>query len=161
MAEEMLDIVNEKDEVVGKKSRKEAHEKGLLHRVVHVVIENAEGKVLCLKRSEKAEVRPGFISNCAEHVKSGENLEDAAKRAPEEELGTKISPKFFGKIVLKDKNHNQIIECFKGKSDGPFKIDLSELQSYEFKEIWLIKKEIHEGKKYSPAFTKVLGEIYG
>lgn len=33
---EILDIVNENDEVMGQATRKEIHEKGLLHRVVEI-----------------------------------------------------------------------------------------------------------------------------
>ena len=161
MAEEMLDIVNEKDEVIGKASRKEVHEKGLLHRVVHVVIENKKKEILTLTRSLNADTRPGFISNCAEHLKSGETYQEAAERAPQEELGVKVKPDLHGKVIVYDGKHNTIIGCFKAESDGPFKLDLNELQKTEFKSTEKIRKEISNGKKYSPTFIAVFEKLYG
>ncbi len=162
MAEEIIDIVNENDEVIGTASRREAHEKGLLHRVVHVVIENSKGEVLCLRRELNVEVRPGFISNCAEHVAAGETYEKAASRATKEELGISAKAIFSGKIILYDeKNHNTITGCFNAKSDGPFEIDRAEFQGAYFKSKKQISMEISKGEKYSPAFIKVFENLYG
>ncbi len=36
MKEEQLEIINENDEVIGLESRKVVHQKGLLHREIHI-----------------------------------------------------------------------------------------------------------------------------
>lgn len=157
--EDHYDLVNEKDEVIGKTTRKEAHEKGLLHRVVHVVVQNSEGKILCLKRSKNVDTRPGSMSNCAEHVELGETYGDAAIRAPKEELGIDAKPEFVGKTIVKDGLHYTVMAVYKTQSEGPFKLDENELENAEFKTLEEIKKEIEEGKKYSPSFQQALKEI--
>ena len=45
---EMLDLVNEQDEVIGKASREEVEEKGLLHRVSYVYV-HYNGKIIVEK----------------------------------------------------------------------------------------------------------------
>lgn len=159
--EEIVDIVDADDEVVGRATRKESHAKGLLHRVVHVVVENGKGKTLCLKRAETVDTRPLYISNCAEHVKAGHKYEETAKMATAEELGVKISPKFCGTVTVYDNDHNTIIGCFRAKHEGPFEIDKSELEKWEFRELNEIRKGIANGEKYSPIFIKVIRKLYG
>jgi len=160
MTEEMVDIVDEQDKVIGRTTRREAHAKGLLHRVVHVVVENGAGKILCLKRGQNVDTRPGFISNCAEHVKAGQGYEATAKRATKEELGVAANPKFLGTIPVYDGAHNTIIGCYKANHEGPFKIDETELEKAEFRGLEEIKDGIGRGEKYSPTFIKVIGKIY-
>ncbi len=157
---EIVDIVDENDKVIGTATRKDAHDKGLLHRVVHVVVENKKGKILCLKRGENVDTRPGHISNCAEHVKAGQDYELTAKRATKEELGVETNAVFIGKVTVYDNKHNTIIGCFKAKHDGPFKIDKSELEGWEFRGLNEIKPGIERGEKYSPTFIKVIGKLY-
>jgi isopentenyldiphosphate isomerase len=46
MSEEIFDVVNERDEVVGQAPRSEVHAKKLLHRAVHVLVFNARGQLV-------------------------------------------------------------------------------------------------------------------
>ena len=41
MTEEIFDVVNERDEVIGQQPRSEVHRLGLMHRAVHVLVFNA------------------------------------------------------------------------------------------------------------------------
>ena len=45
MSEEIFNVVNERDEVVGQNTRREVHRLGLKHRAVHVLVFNAAGQV--------------------------------------------------------------------------------------------------------------------
>ena len=47
MTEEIFDVVNERDEVVGQQPRSEVHRLGLMHRSVHVLVFNAAGRCFC------------------------------------------------------------------------------------------------------------------
>ena len=46
MSEKMLEIVDENDQVIGIQSRKEIHEKGLLHREIHVLFITPEKDII-------------------------------------------------------------------------------------------------------------------
>ena len=45
MSEEIFDVVNERDEVIDAKPRREVHRLGLKHRAVHVLVFNSRGEV--------------------------------------------------------------------------------------------------------------------
>ena len=63
-SEEIFDIVNERDEVVGQNTRREVHARGLWHRAVHVLVFNARGEVFLQKRSmlkDTASGQVGFV----------------------------------------------------------------------------------------------------
>ena len=51
MADELLDVVNDNDEVTGQAMRSMVHQQGLQHRGVHVFLFNAQGEMLIQKRS--------------------------------------------------------------------------------------------------------------
>ena len=53
MTEEIFDVVNERDEVIGQQPRSEVHRLGLMHRAVHVLVFNAAGQVFLQKRSHE------------------------------------------------------------------------------------------------------------
>src|ERR1039457_539455 len=99
MSEEIFDVVNERDEVVGQNTRREVHARGLWHRAVHVLVFNAHGEVFLQKRSMKKDRQPGaWDSSCSGHVDSGENYDETAVRELREELGLRVSaslPKLF------------------------------------------------------------------
>ncbi len=85
---ELVDIVDEQDNIIGKTTRQEAHKKGLLHRTVHILILNSDGNIFIHKRSPKLTINPGlWTSSAAGHVASGQTYLEAAKRELGEELG--------------------------------------------------------------------------
>ena len=59
MSEEIFDVVNERDEVVGQNPRREVHALGLRHRAVHVLVFNARGEIFLQKRSLKKDIAAG------------------------------------------------------------------------------------------------------
>src|SRR5277367_4925116 len=88
MSEEIFDIVNERDEVVGQNTRREVHARGLWHRAVHVLVFNARGEVFLQKRSMRKDIAAGkWDSSSSGHLDSGEDYDACAVREVREELG--------------------------------------------------------------------------
>ena len=88
VSQELLDVVDAEDRVVGVKTRGEIHAQGLMHRAVHILVFNARGELFVQKRSISKDENPGqWDSSAAGHVDSGENYLDCAIRELEEELG--------------------------------------------------------------------------
>lgn len=88
MSEELVDIVNEKDEVIGVVTRDEAHEKMLLHRLVDVWFYNSQGQVLLQRRSMAKKNLPGLLDyTVGGHVSSGETYEEGLLKETREETG--------------------------------------------------------------------------
>lgn len=85
---EIFDVVDENDCVIGQATRAEVHRKKLFHRAVHILVFDADGNVILQKRSLAKDTAPGLLStSCAGHVDAGETYDSAAFRELEEELG--------------------------------------------------------------------------
>lgn len=93
-SEEILDIVDENDEVVGEAPRGEAYARGLRHRCVFIQARDAEGRVFVHRRTPVKLVFPSmydmFVGGV---VGAGESYDDAALREAEEELGVHGLPR--------------------------------------------------------------------
>ncbi|MFF4212345.1 NUDIX hydrolase [Streptomyces sp. NPDC001796] len=93
-ADELLDIVDEDDRVVGQSPRGEAYAQGLRHRCVFVLARDGDGRVFVHRRTPTKLVFPSlydmFVGGV---VGAGETYDDAALREAEEELGVSGLPR--------------------------------------------------------------------
>lgn len=77
-----VEVVNDKDEVIGTMLMTDAHKDGTPHRISVVYVENPKGEILIQVRMD------GYLDHSAAgHVEVGESYAQAAKRELEEELG--------------------------------------------------------------------------
>ncbi|MEV6650642.1 NUDIX domain-containing protein [Streptomyces sp. NPDC051219] len=93
-ADEILDIVDEQDRVVGRAPRGEAYAKGLRHRCVFVLAWDAGDRLFVHRRTATKLVFPSlydmFVGGV---VGAGESYDEAALREAEEELGVSGLPR--------------------------------------------------------------------
>jgi isopentenyldiphosphate isomerase len=88
--EELFDVVNERDEVIGVAPRAQVHAEGLRHRAVHVLVFNPEGRLFVQRRSFAKDNSPGcWDTSAAGHLDAGEDYHAAALRELGEERVTK------------------------------------------------------------------------
>lgn len=86
--EELFDVVNERDEVIGVAPRAQVHAEGLRHRAAHVLVFNPEGRLFVQRRSFSKDNSPGcWDTSAAGHLDAGEDYHAAALRELGEELG--------------------------------------------------------------------------
>lgn len=97
--DEILDLVNENDEVIGEIERTKANSgKNLIHREIGIILLGKNNKVLVQKRSQSKKTFPGqWILSVGGHVSKGVSPEKAAHIELVEELG------FDTKLILIDK----------------------------------------------------------
>lgn len=89
---EILDIVNEKDEIIGQAERDEVHQKGLMCRLVYVCFYTANGEIILQKRSMTKKNDPGRLTTAVSgHVASGQSYIETAVRETLEETGVEVS----------------------------------------------------------------------
>ncbi|MBU0980751.1 MAG: NUDIX domain-containing protein [Nanoarchaeota archaeon] len=158
---EYLDIVDEKDKVIGKDTRENVHDRLQIHRDVHVLVINSKGEVLLQKRSMKKGDYPGYFdSSVGEHVLSGESYKEAAIRGTREELG--FEPEELIEIVGYDsfsdrqRTRRRVFICH---SDGPFKFNRDEVDSVSFVPVDDIVKRLKASEmKVTKGFTLTLKE---
>ncbi|MFE2888218.1 NUDIX hydrolase [Streptomyces graminifolii] len=104
-ADEILDIVDEQDQVIGQAPRGEAYAQGLRHRTAFIQARDAQGRVFVHRRTSTKLVFPSlydmFVGGV---VGAGESYDDAALREAEEELGVSGLPRptFLFKFLYDD-----------------------------------------------------------
>lgn len=86
--EELLFVVDESNNPIQPKIRKEVHANGYWHRVSHIWIINSQKQILCQKRSKLKDVNPGkWEAHFGGHVASQEEYIDNAVKETKEEAG--------------------------------------------------------------------------
>jgi len=141
MTEEIFDVVNERDEVVGQATRAEVHARGLLHRAVHVLVFNARGEVFLQKRSMAKDKSPGlWDSSASGHVDSGEDYSACAIRELREEIGLVLEEPLGRLFKLTacqatDQEHVWVYRCV---AEGPFTLNPREIDRGE----WVAPDEV-------------------
>jgi len=85
---ELFDVVDLNDRVISQAPRREVHARNLIHRAVHVMVHDADGRLFLQRRSLSKDTFPGcWDSSCSGHVDTGEDYLIAARRELGEELG--------------------------------------------------------------------------
>ena len=80
--------VDEKDNVLGFVPKLEAHQTGILHRAISILVFNSDGDWMLQKRADHKYHSAGLWSNtCCSHPFPHEDIKDAAIRRLKEEMG--------------------------------------------------------------------------
>ena len=119
---ELVDVVDERDQVVRTVTRAEMRAGRLLHRAVSVAVLSTDGRLLVHRRAATKDVWPGMWDIAAGGVVgAGEWFEDAARRELFEELGIVVETlTFLGKGRYVDESVALIGCGYRVTHDGPF-----------------------------------------
>ncbi len=131
MNEELFDVVNEHDQVVDRRSRREVHRLGLRHRAVHVLVFNHRGEIFLQQRSIKKDRQPGlWDSSASGHLDSGEDYDACAQRELREELGLDPPPPLerLFKLPAGPETDQEFVWVYRCRCDGPFRLDPDEIE---------------------------------
>ncbi len=130
MGDELFDVVNEHDEVVGREPRSRVHQLGLRHRAVHVLAFNARGELFLQKRSATKDCFPGtWDSSAAGHLEVAEDYDAAARRELREELGWEARAgldRLF-KIDACRETGWEFVWVYRCRAEGPFTLHPEEI----------------------------------
>ena len=149
MSEEIFDIVNERDEVIGRLPRAQVHAEGRNHRAVHVLVFNARGEVFLQKRSMAKDCFPGaWDSSASGHLASGEDYDDCAVRELAEEIGLVVAaaPERLFKIAACAATGHEFCWVYRLQSEGPFVLHPEEIERGE----WFTPARITEWIQQQP-----------
>jgi isopentenyl-diphosphate Delta-isomerase len=130
MPEEIFDVVDERDEVIGRNTRSEVHRLGLRHRAVHVLVFNGQGDLFLQKRSMLKDRQAGlWDSSASGHLDAGEEYDACAVRELGEEIGLMgAQPERLFKLpasVETDQEHVWVYRCV---AEGPFVLHPEEIE---------------------------------
>lgn len=160
--DEVFDIVNERDEVIGQATRREVHLKKLWHRAVHVWVVNRDGSVFLQKRSMAKDSAPGcWDSSCSGHLDAGEDYLAAAQRELVEEIGLHVSGAGVLQEVLRlpasELTGWEFMRVYRTESAGPFTLHPAEIDEGR----WWTPNELSEAMVRTPEiFTRPFAYIW-
>ncbi len=149
----LITIVNENDEPIGSATISKARQKGLIHRIVRIMVEDSRNRILLQKRSNNMESYPGcWDHSAAGHVDSGEDYLSAAKRELFEEIGIRAeSLEEIYTYYSKKESGGQIIKRFNRVYKLVSDIEKTKLQESEVEETkWFTLDEIKRYIKDHP-----------
>ncbi|WP_404421120.1 NUDIX domain-containing protein [Nibricoccus sp. IMCC34717] len=153
---ELFDVVNERDEVIGQAPRSEVHARGLLHRAVHVWVRNARGEVFLQKRSRWKDMSPlRWDSSCSGHLDAGEGYATAAVRELVEEIGLRVDGPAALQQVLRvtarPETGGEFVNVYTATSEGPFTLNPAEIEEGR----WWTPEELQSALQQTPEnFTR-------
>jgi isopentenyl-diphosphate delta-isomerase type 1 len=132
MKEEIFDVVDENDQVIGQRTRGDVHRLGLRHRAVHVLIFNHLGEVFLQKRSPTKDTHPGkWDSSSSGHLDVGETYDACAVREVMEELGLNLAtvPARLRKVAACAETGQEHIWIYRCQAEGPFTLHPEEIET--------------------------------
>jgi len=159
-SEELLDVVDADDRVIGVKTRGEIHAQGLMHRAAHILVFNTSGELFIQKRSMSKDNNPGlWDSSAAGHVDSGENYYDCAIRELGEELGIRVTVPLeqLSRLVASPITDMERCIVYRCMDDGPFVLETDEIDEGA----WISGEEMDRRvSENDPTQTRVLQYIW-
>ncbi len=163
--EEMLDLVDEHDEIIGTMERDEVHAKGLSNfRVINVFLKNSAGKLFIPRRQVTKRLFPGALDiSCGGHVSSGETYLEACAKELSEELNidlTKVSYRILGTMNPHQDGVSAFMTIYEIKTD-----ETPDYNREDFGEhFWLYPEEVLErikhGDKAKTDLPKLIQRFY-
>lgn len=148
--DEMVDVVDDGDNVLYPIKKREAHEKGLLHRTIISEIKTSDGRWIMVKQSSDRQDAGQYVSPVGGHVGTGETEEDGLKREALEECGIKdfnyrlIGKKIFNRTIL-NRQENHYFILYEIYSDSEITLN-EESESYRI----FTEQEMKDGLKKTP-----------
>jgi len=115
MEDHLIDIVNEKDEVIGSELKSKKPEIGFISRVAAVFVRDSEGRVIICKRGPNKKNDPNkYDLTACGNVDAGETYEQASARELMEETGIKGSPVMLDKFYCENEHSGKKFKYFVG-----------------------------------------------
>jgi 16S rRNA (adenine1518-N6/adenine1519-N6)-dimethyltransferase len=155
MPEEIFDVVDELDHVIGQAPRSVVHAQKLLHRAVHIFVFNSPGELLLQMRSASKDEYPlCYTSSASGHLSAGEAYESAAPRELMEELGISGPLEFLTKFPAGPATSQEHTVLYRTTTDEPPRIDPQEINTVTFHSLNEIASMIERTPHlFSPCFV--------
>jgi 16S rRNA (adenine1518-N6/adenine1519-N6)-dimethyltransferase len=163
--DELFDLVDGDDQVIGTVRRGDAHgNPALLHRSVQILVLGCDGRVLLQRRSRGKDLFPGYYcASASGHVLRGEEYAATAAREIAEELGVTPRLRFVGKAWVRSEPETEITALFLARCDGPFAFSPSETDGGAFFSLAELRAQLdaptNQSLPLTPAALVALAEL--
>lgn len=158
---EIIDIVDEDDNVIGRATREEVRKEILLHRCAMVFVFNSKGEIFVHLRTPTKKIYPSYYDMaCGGGMEPGETYEKAAMRESSEELGLKNQKlEFLFKARHRSALDNSFVSVYKTVYDDKLTLQKEEIVSGEFMSIEELNKMIKK-EKFCPDSLEMFKKLF-
>jgi isopentenyl-diphosphate delta-isomerase len=166
MKEELVILVNEKNEQLGLMPKMEAHEKALLHRAFSVFVFNENNELLLQQRAATKYHSPLLWTNtCCSHQRDRETNIEAGKRRLKEEMGFSCDLEEVTSFIYKAPFDNGLTEheldhILIGYYNNDPMINPEEVESFNWMTLEAVKSEIAVYPERYTEWFKIIFEKY-
>lgn len=155
---EPLIVVNPNDTILEYRSKAECHAGvGILHRAFSVFLFDAQGHLLLQQRSADKPLWPLIWSNsCCSHPRRGEEMDEAAARRIDEELGVTCDLQFVYRFQYhaqysKRGSENELCSVYLGRVTSDITPNTNEIADHAWLDIAAFEASLAaEPERYSP-----------
>ena len=163
-ADEILDIVDDHDRVIGQTTRRDIHAQKLRHRAVHIFLFNPRGELFLQKRSAAKDTFPlCYDSSASGHLDCGETYDICAVRELHEELGLDLPFQSFHRcfaITACEETGNEFVVVYAIFGDHTPRINPAEIESGAFFTIPAVLELMStHPEQCAPSFIRVFREF--
>jgi isopentenyldiphosphate isomerase len=164
--DELLDLVDDSDNVIGTILRAEAHAKDLYNvRAIHAFVKNSRGQLWIARRAKYKKVAPlALDASVSGHVNSGESYEQGLIRETMEEIGLDLNKLAFKELAYLSRIEHKVY-CFEKvyeiNFDGEPKYNRSEISEGYWLSLAEIKRRIKRGDNFKSDVPKIIETVYG
>ena len=148
MNDEIFEIVDESNNVIGTAKRSECHgNPALIHRTVHVIVFHPDGRMLLQKRSMNKDIQPGkWDTAVGGHLMPGEDFEIAGRREMQEELGVpgNLILKYLFDSKIRNKIESENTRVYSTVYEGPFDFPRDEIDDVKFWTVFELRNGLSE-----------------
>ncbi len=160
--DEIFDLVDLDDHVIGQVRRGEAHRNPtLIHRSVQILVFTQDGRLLLQRRSASKDMFPGYYcASASGHVVSGEDYAATAVRELAEELGISVPLTYLGKALVQSEPETEFTALYATMSNGPYQFHPVETDGGELFSVSAVWDGIIRGDlPVTPALRVAMDEL--
>lgn len=131
--QELFDVCDAGDRVIGQAPRGEVHARGLWHRAVHIWVFDTQGRLMVHRRTATKDEYPRcYTSSASGHLAAGEDYATAAVRELQEELGLSGPLEYLAKLPAGPETANEHTVLYRLVTDDKPRPDPDEIESIEY-----------------------------
>jgi len=159
--QEILDVVDEDNQIVGSAPFEEVFEKRLNHRRVHVLIFNDKGELFLQQLGSNKKFCPGHWStSAAVNLRKGEAYEDAAVDELKKQLDIEASLTKIAEFTYDHYKMRKFIEVFRCVHSGPFTLNLDEIADGRWFSVSDVKDMVKKNQLVHPELAHIIDKLY-
>ena len=131
--DEIFDVVDEDDNVIGQSTRKEVHDKKLIHRAVYFFIFDKNRRIFVTQRTKNKEFFKEYWSIAlGGHLNTGETYDEAVVREVKEEAKIDAKPFYMGSFKLRIPEEYENVRVYGFVTDKKPELDPFEIKQGMF-----------------------------